>query len=158
MAGGGYRRPSHPAPVSGPAQLSQRTDGGPGQAVRALPDAKYGENRDYQAQEQGAPLAKQPETPTPPPPSAQVPAGPPPDQAAQPAPPPGPPLTGFNAPTDRPGEPVTAGSPLGPGPGPQAAAQGPQQGQLSSALQPYFAADDTGYIRLLAEDLAGWGL
>lgn len=151
MAGGGYRKPNNPAPVSGPAQLSQRTDGGPGQAVRALPDAKYGENAAFVSQEQGAPLASSPETPSPPPPS-----GPPPDQAA-PAPGP-PPLAGFNAPTDRPGEPVTAGSPLGPGPGPATEQQGPQQGQLSAALQPYFAADDTGYLRLMAEDLARWGL
>lgn len=26
---GGYRRPTNPAPVSGPGELSQRTDGGP---------------------------------------------------------------------------------------------------------------------------------
>lgn len=34
MARGGYRKPMNPAPVSGPGSLSQRTDGGPG-------DAKY---------------------------------------------------------------------------------------------------------------------
>lgn len=36
-------------PVSGPGQFSQRTD---------LPNAKYGENKDYQEQKAGAPMAK----------------------------------------------------------------------------------------------------
>lgn len=149
---GGYQKPAHPAPVSGPGQLSQRTDGGPAQAIQRLPDAKYGENRDFVAQQQGAPLAKTPELPPAPQQAPAAPAQPPPDQA------PLPPVTGFAAPSDRPNEPVTAGSPLGPGPGPSGSSQTPQQGQLSAALAPYFAADDTGFIRLLAEDLASRGL
>lgn len=93
---GGYRRPQNPAPVSGPGKLSQRTDGRPGdrQAMRDLPNAKYGEqaaNREIQG---GAPMAQGAD-----PRAAIVPLG---------------------APTQRPDEPVTAGNPLGEGPGPEA--------------------------------------
>jgi hypothetical protein len=41
---GGYQKPSKPASVSGPGKLSRRTDGGPAQKLRDIPDAKYGEN------------------------------------------------------------------------------------------------------------------
>lgn len=51
---GGYRRPSSPAPVSGPGNLSRRTDGR--QPVRALPEAGYGENKEFEQLQQGAPL------------------------------------------------------------------------------------------------------
>ena len=56
---GGYRKPKHPAPVSGPGKDSRRTDGGPAdrQAMRDLPNAKYGEQADYAAVQGGAPLA-----------------------------------------------------------------------------------------------------
>lgn len=43
MPRGGYQRPSNPAPVSGPGAMSKRTDGGPVQKLRDLPDAQYGE-------------------------------------------------------------------------------------------------------------------
>lgn len=55
---GGYRRPSNPAPVSGPGALSKRTDGR--QPVRDLPNAKYGEGQAYQQAEQAAPMAETP--------------------------------------------------------------------------------------------------
>jgi hypothetical protein len=58
MAGkGGYQPPAHPAPVSGPGALSARTDGGPGQPVKHLSDAQYGEDASYVSQQQGAPVA-----------------------------------------------------------------------------------------------------
>jgi hypothetical protein len=145
---GGYRRPSNPAPVSGPAQLSQRTDGGPGQPIRDLKDAKYGEEQAYIAQQQGAPMAQAPGMPSPAVSPMEAAAGP----MEEPSP-----LTGFGAPTERAGEPITSGVPLGPGMGDLNAPQiGP--GQLSRALEPFFAEDETGVIRLLAEDLAEWGL
>lgn len=97
---GGYRRPTNPAPVSGPGALSKRTDGGPGAKAAAvkLPDAGYGEQRDFQAIQQGAPIAKagsntnvgQPPTPAPPPPT-------------------------LDAPSGRPDQPVTHGADSGPG-------------------------------------------
>lgn len=54
MAGkGGYQAPANPAPVSGPGELSERTDG---QAPMALPDAKYGEQAEFQALQRAAPI------------------------------------------------------------------------------------------------------
>lgn len=52
---GGYREPKNPAQVSGPGAMSKRTDGG--QVSMDLPNAKYGENADYQEIQQGAPVA-----------------------------------------------------------------------------------------------------
>ncbi len=52
---GGYREPSSPAPVSGPGALSQRTDG---QGIRRLPDAAYGESKEFEEIQAGAPVAK----------------------------------------------------------------------------------------------------
>lgn len=147
--GGGYRPPANPAPASGPGALSRRTDGG--QPMRALPDAKYGENKAFEAQQRGAPLSKTGEMPPGRP--AARPSGEPDSEFAQ-----LPPITGFNAPSSRPEEPLTAGAAMGPGPGPGPEVHTLQQGQLSRALAPYFAEDDTGYIRLIAEDLAEWGL
>ena len=97
MAGegrGGYRKPEHPAAVSGPGALSARTDGGPsdGQAVQRMPDAKYGESQAFEDIQGGAPLA---------------------DAVAG--------LVPLGAETQRPGEPGTAGASAGPGVGPQAA-------------------------------------
>lgn len=45
-------------PVSGPGALSRRTDRGPAQAMRDLPDAAYGENATYKDLQRGAPLAQ----------------------------------------------------------------------------------------------------
>jgi len=92
---GGYQKPGHPAAASGPGALSQRTDGGATQAGRDIPDAKYGEQKNFRAIEGSAPLAGGGSTP--------------------------PPLTPFDAPSARPDEPVTAGAAAGPGPGPAAA-------------------------------------
>ncbi len=96
---GGYRRPSNPAPVSGPGALSARTDGGPTQPIRDLPDAKYGENAAFRAAQGAAPMSTGlPDL------SSIVPMG---------------------APSERPDEPITAGMPFGPGPGSSVPAQGP---------------------------------
>jgi hypothetical protein len=92
---GGYRQPNKPAAVATP-QGGQRTDGGPGskkQPLRRLPDADYGQNKEFVAQQQAAPLPvanNQVESPN------------------------------IFAPTERPGEPVTTGLPIGEGVGPRA--------------------------------------
>ena len=52
---GGYRRPTNPAPVSGPGALSRRTDGR--QPTRSLPNAKYGENAAFEAAQGAAPMS-----------------------------------------------------------------------------------------------------
>lgn len=134
MAGvGGYQAPANPAPVSGPGQLSQRTDGGPGQPVRSLPDAGYGESKAFVDQQQGAPLAQAPGLPT---------------------------VVPLDAPTGRPGEPVTAGAPLGPGPGSEVLgpAKPPSTGQLSQMLFGLAAADMTGALAALANEALQRGL
>ena len=94
MARGGYRQPEHPAPVSGPGSLSRRTDGGPGQPVRDLPNPSYGDRKDFREIQGSAPM----------------------EGASTPAP-----STPFDAPSQRPEEPVTAGAAAGMGPGPEAA-------------------------------------
>lgn len=96
---GGYRRPSNPAPVSGPGKHSRRTDGRPQQMD--LPNAKYGEAQDFEQIQQGASMAN---------PSA-------PGAFAAPAPtmP-----TGLMEPSQNPDEPITAGATVGPGPGAEA--------------------------------------
>jgi hypothetical protein len=92
--------PQNPAGVSGPGALSKRTDGGPAQALRDLPNAKYGENSQFQSLQQGASLS----------------ASPSPQGQAQPAPggspqelPPNPlasQVTPLSAPTARPNYPI----------------------------------------------------
>ena len=109
---GGYRKPSNPAPVSGPGSLSQRTDGGPGQPVREVPAAYYGERQEMRDIQGGATMAQ-----------GSMPAGSPVMPSNGSTPPsaptsPGAPPTGLTAPTERPDEPVTAGATRGPGPGP----------------------------------------
>lgn len=101
---GGYRAPTNPAPVAGPGPLSRRTDGGPGgkQPVMTLPDAKYGENKAFVQQQQGAPMMQAPN-------SAPMPSG------GGPAPTPSPPPP-LSAGTMAPSEPITAGIDSGPGP------------------------------------------
>ena len=84
----------NPGAVSGPGPQSKRTDLPPkpaGQAARKLPNAAYGEQQQFQADQAGAPMA----------------------QARNP-------MAGvvpLFAPTNRPSEPVTAGIDAGPGPG-----------------------------------------
>lgn len=124
--------------------------------MRDLPDAKYGEGKAYAEQQAGAPLAKAPDLSAGGGPSMQVPSGP------GPATPPGEPRAGFGDPTARPNEPITAGAPMGEGRNfDYAAPPGQAQvsiGQLSAALSSHFAEDETGILRLLAEDLAEMGI
>jgi hypothetical protein len=100
---GGYQEPSHPAAVSGPGALSQRTDGSGPQGAKDIPDAKYGEQKQFHDIEGGAPM-----------------------QGGGSAPPPPVP---FDGDTQRPDEPVTAGAAAGPGPGPAAAGIQPDLAQ-----------------------------
>ena len=101
MASGGLHQPTNPAAVSGPGALSQRTDGAP-QPNMQLPNAKYGEQKDFQSIQGGAPMGS--------PAGATPPAGGAPVQMP----------TEFGAPTQNPNEPVTAGAAAGLGAGPDA--------------------------------------
>lgn len=111
MPSGGYRRPSNPAPVSGPGALSRRTDGR--QPSQQLSDAKYGEQKAYQEAQSAAPMSgdlgglmgS----------GAGAPAGGP-DLGS---------LIPFGAPSQRPDEPISAGMPGGLGAGPSMPTQQP---------------------------------
>ena len=126
---GGYRKPTDPAPVSGPGGLSKRTDGGPGdkQPLRAIPGGSFGDRQATLDQQRAAPLARASSTP---PAAAPAPASPqgapgaaPVDpmalvrQAAENFTPPN--VAPFDRPTDFPAEPVTEGLSTGPGAGPE---------------------------------------
>lgn len=123
--------PQNPAGVSGPGALSKRTDGGPAQALKDLPDARYGENSQFQALQQGASLSASP--------SPQGQAQPFDANALPPNPAAGQ-VTPLSAPTARPNEPVTAGAAMGAGPGPSALGGQPAQvadqdmGKISQSL------------------------
>ena len=87
--------PSRGAPASGPGRMSQRTDLSPSGQPTRLPsdtsDSPRGTRQALERQQNAAPM------------QAQAPAG----------------LTGGAfGPTARASEPITAGAPLGPGPGP----------------------------------------
>lgn len=84
----------------GPGQFARRTDRQP---VRQVTDAAYGEQKTFREQQQAAPMV-----------DTNLPADGAPvvvDPAAG--------VTPFGAPSERPDEPVTAGAPFGPGPGPE---------------------------------------
>ena len=110
---GGYRRPSNPAPVSGPGALSRRTDGR--QGARYMAGGEYGEGQEMMDLQTSAPMSKAPEQPRPR-------RG----QGAAQVMEEGPRPTPLFAPTERPDEPVTAGAPFGPGPGPDVLSGPPQ--------------------------------
>lgn len=115
MPAGGYQRPSNPAPVSGPGAQSRRTDGGPAQKLRDLPDAQYGEAATFRSLQEKAPLAQTPSSGKAPRPSAGGGAGSP--------------VTPLSAPSTRPNEPVTTGLGTG-GAGLDGLAQAQEQGDL----------------------------
>lgn len=78
---------------SGPGKFAKRTDM---QGAKRLPNAAYGEQKQFQAQQAGAPMAKAPTQKASNPMAGALP---------------------LTAPTRRPNEPVTAGVDSGPGPG-----------------------------------------
>lgn len=104
---GGKRRPRNPAVVSGPGKMSRRTDGGPQQVQAQMTGMNYGENKDFMDIQSSAPLAATPSVS-----GVSSQAARPTQQQQQPNPVP------LFAPTQRPSEPVTAGAPVGMGPGP----------------------------------------
>lgn len=135
---GGYRRPLNPAPASGPGRLSKRTDGGPGQKLQAPTGMPYGDHQALLAQERTAPMSQSNSIP----PSA-VPAAP-----AGPGGTP-PQLTPLDAPSARPGEPITHGVDIGPGAGSEALPAAPAvqpTGYLTGLLGQLSASDMTGAL------------
>lgn len=136
MPRGGYRKPGNPAPVSGPGALSRRTDGGPMQGPKVAPGGKYGERKAMQEMQAAAPMAATQREPN----KVNL-----------------PPLTPLTAPTSRPEEPLTAGNPMGPGPGPEAL--GPVQApKLSDVLAKIVDYDPSGEVADLYDYLLTRGL
>lgn len=107
---GGKRTPGNPAPVSGPGQLSQRTDGGPQQVQTDVSGMPYGENQELEELQSAAPMSASPTARSPRARSRQA------SRAGRAAGGMG--ASPLMAPTQRPDEPVTAGAPVGPGAGP----------------------------------------
>jgi hypothetical protein len=134
MAGkGGYQAPVRPAMQSGPGAMSQRTDGGPAskQAVRYISGMpNYGDGADLVDLQSSAPMASTP-APSPAPTSAINAAAQQNQSQVQPVQP----IVPLTAPTQRPNEPVTAGAPVGPGPGPEILGTMPTQVGGASAKQ-----------------------
>lgn len=127
---GGMRRPSNPAPVSGPGALSRRTDG---QGARYMAGGEYGEGQEMMDLQTSAPMSKAPAAPRPRT-GRQVAA----EEMARPTP--------LFAPTERPDEPITAGAPFGPGPGPTARTP---MSSLAGTLEKLLPYDEDGSIRRL---------
>jgi hypothetical protein len=123
---------------SGPGQYSTRTD------KLDMGSTSYGEGVETQAIKSGAPLAKTPDTrPTP---AAEVRA------AAEE------PVTPLFAPSQRPGEPVTAGIDAGMGPGSSALMMNPAREKISDVLAKMLPYDETGEIAILYQRAAARGL
>lgn len=138
---GGYRAPAKPASVSGPGKYSKRTDGGPAQVLSAAPDQDYGQQKTQLDAQRLAPMGAA----APMPPSAS-PASP--DAGQQ-----MPAYQGgaFNAPSSRPGEPITTGVDIGPGAGSnvlnvQPVQPGKGTGAMTALLQKFAATDTTGIL------------
>lgn len=151
---GGYRKPAHPAAVSGPGAHSRRTDGN-FQSISTVGDQAYGQRKTDQDAQRTAPMGGADPMPKPAPVGAgggeqsdfQMPAY----QGGA-----------FNAPSARPDEPTTAGAESGPGPGPEALSAPPQMdagqgtGAMTALLQKRSASDTTGILGqllLAAQDL-----
>jgi hypothetical protein len=103
------------------------------QPVRTAPGQPYGQAVAQQRAQQAIPL----------------PATPPVQASPAPAVPPDPGM--LHAPSARPGEPVTAGLPVGAGPGPEALGTIPQNDQILSNLYAAYRANPTEGLRALIE-------
>jgi len=130
MARGGYRKPTNPAPVSGPGSLSQRTDGGPAdkQAARYISGLPYGEGQGMMDIQNSAPMAAAPSIE-----QSNSPQGLASAAATQSVVP-------MNAPTSMPNVPVTDGANAGPGGGMDALGLGAREQVADDAYRAQIAA------------------
>lgn len=134
---GGYQQPSNPAPVSGPGELSKRTDGGavdgmtqPQKEYTGLP---YGENKAVNDQQAGAAMAGNPF------PTVNI--------------------TPLSAITARPDEPVTHGNPYGEGGGPEVMRGMPNYApSLVDTIKHLAAFDPSGDAELIYRQLIDNGI
>lgn len=148
---GGYRKPEHPAPVSGPGAHSRRTDGGSAQVISTMGGQDYGQRSADQAAQQAAPMAGSQPLPSAPSPQPQAGGGGGPQDLQHPQQ-----YSGgdFGRPTDRPNEPVSAGADFGPGPDSSAlnvnvSPQAQPTGSMTRLLTNLSATDTTGVLAQL---------
>lgn len=130
---GGYRKPSNPAPISGPGSLSQRTDGGATQPATYMAGLPYGQGQQNYDNQVAAPMAGNPvpqmEMPTP-----------------------------LMAPTSRPNEPVTSGVNIGDGPGSEAMGRLPNKAYtLTEVFRNLIQYDASGDAELVYRNLLDEG-
>ena len=130
------------AGAAGPGKFSVRTDG------MNLPSQSYGEGVQTQAIQQGAPLAKTPSVN----PMSRSEQGIAPSQLER--------ITPLYAPSQRPDEPITAGIPLGDGPGPEVLGMNSARPaeSLSNILSQMLPYDTNGEIAALYEQAVSRGL
>lgn len=144
---GGKRMPGNPAPVSGPGQLSQRTDGGPQQVLSDVSGMPYGENQELEEMQSAAPMSASGQATARA--SRRGGAGRATKRAAER-------MAPLMSPTQRPNEPVTAGAPFGPGAGALPEIQ--RRSRLSDLLRRASEQDNSGdseFLAALAQRL-GW--
>ena len=126
------------AGAAGPGKFSKRTDG------LSFQSPEYGAGVEMAAIKSGAPLAKTPDvrgiTNT------EV------RQAVDQTP-----ITPLFAGTQRPDEPITAGVPMGPGPGPEVLGIAPRGEKLSDALARMLPYDQTGEVAILYQQALARG-
>ena len=129
---GGYRKPTNPAPISGPGALSQRTDGGPTQPAKYISGLPYGEGQETYSNQVAAKMAGNPV------PQMELP-------------------TALLAQTSRPSEPITSGIDRGNGVGSEAMGKLPNKAytvtEIFRDLIPYDPSGDAEliYRRLVDE-------
>ena len=133
---GGYRQPMNPAPVSGPGELSERTDGGAvdgmTQPAQRYAGFGYGENLALEEQQAGASMAGTPKT-----------------SFAD--------LVALDAPTQRPDEPLTAGINMGEGPGREALNLPNRAPSLVDTIKYLVQFDPSGDAELIYRNLIDQG-
>jgi len=126
------------AGAAGPGKFSKRTD-------MALPSASYGEGVETAAIQGGAPLARTPDVR----PMSRSEQGIAPSQLER--------VTPLYAPSERPGEPITSGIPMGEGPGPEALGITRPTEKMSDTLAKLLPFDDTGDIAILYQEALARG-
>lgn len=134
MPRGGKRtgRPGHANP--------QRTDLNTALPATAVPARQYGDRTAQLAAQRAIPMAAPPTAPGPAL-AAPAPTAPPPGSFGD-----------ILRPTEHPDEPVTAGAPLGPGPGPEAIGGGPGD-LVADRIRQLYMLEPTEELREILEEL-----
>ena len=132
MAQQGGKRPvrtnTQAKPVSGPGALSQRTD-----MMTASDPNVYGDRKATEELMSAAPMARR-------------------TQVSKPT------VTGLFEPTQFPEEPVTAGNPMGPGPGPEALNLPARTFNPTQILSRLAESDPSGEIDMILQELNSKGI